>query len=235
SRCVAGRRGHAPAVSAPKRLPWMKPSAVLINTAPGPVVDEAALIRALQAACIAGAGLDIYEAEPRCIRACLSLDNVVPLPPGQRHAKTRTDMGMRVARNLEAFFLWPGHCTPGVGGHKQPRHAGIDRPVPARGEASGGCRHTIESALPLQERWPRASGSATAWWSSACAALGRQQIHHASSRAGGAAEPRRTAHRGSVHRRLLPAACRAPARAPCVHAAGRPAACPAPMTWAGRR
>ncbi len=88
-----------------RRLGLMKPSAFLINTARGPVIDEAALARALQAGRIAGAGLDVYEAEPKVEPALLKLDNVVLLPHlGSATEQSRTAMGMKVADNLDAFF-----------------------------------------------------------------------------------------------------------------------------------
>jgi lactate dehydrogenase-like 2-hydroxyacid dehydrogenase len=88
-----------------RRLALMKPSAFLINTARGEVIDEAALIAALQAGHIAGAGLDVYEEEPRVPPALTALENVVLLPHlGSATVKTRTAMGMRVADNLDAFF-----------------------------------------------------------------------------------------------------------------------------------
>ena len=88
-----------------RRLSLMKPSAFLINTARGPVVDEAALATALQARTIAGAGLDVYEAEPRVTPALLALESVVLLPHlGSATTETRVAMGMRVAANLDAFF-----------------------------------------------------------------------------------------------------------------------------------
>ncbi|MDB5689864.1 MAG: D-glycerate dehydrogenase [Sphingomonas bacterium] len=87
------------------RLAIMKPSAILINTARGTVVDEAALAAALAAGTIAGAGLDVYEAEPQVNAALLRLENVVLLPHlGSATTETRIAMGMRVAANLEAFF-----------------------------------------------------------------------------------------------------------------------------------
>jgi lactate dehydrogenase-like 2-hydroxyacid dehydrogenase len=87
------------------RLARMKPTAVLINTARGPVVDEAALAEALAARRIWAAGLDVYEEEPRVHPALLSLQNAVLLPHlGSATAETRTAMGMRVAENLHAFF-----------------------------------------------------------------------------------------------------------------------------------
>ena len=87
------------------RLSRMKPSAFLINTARGSVVDEAALAAALATGVIAGAGLDVYEAEPKVQPALLALNDVVLLPHlGSATAETRVAMGMRVAANLEAFF-----------------------------------------------------------------------------------------------------------------------------------
>lgn len=87
------------------RLARMKSSAVLINTARGPVVDEAALAAALAAGRIASAGLDVYEEEPRVHPGLLSLQNVVLLPHlGSATEETRTAMGMRVADNLAEFF-----------------------------------------------------------------------------------------------------------------------------------
>lgn len=88
-----------------RRLGLMRPGAFLINTARGPVVDEAALARALRARRIAGAGLDVYEAEPKVTPDLLALENVVLLPHlGSATEQSRTAMGMKVADNLDAFF-----------------------------------------------------------------------------------------------------------------------------------
>jgi lactate dehydrogenase-like 2-hydroxyacid dehydrogenase len=87
------------------RLRRMKKTAFLINTARGEVVDEAALAEALRSRVIAGAGLDVYEHEPRVTEALLGLENVVLLPHlGSATLETRVAMGMRVVKNLEQFF-----------------------------------------------------------------------------------------------------------------------------------
>ena len=88
-----------------ERLALMQPHAFLINTSRGDVVDEAALIDALQAGRIAGAGLDVFEKEPAVPAALTALANVVLLPHlGSATLETRTAMGMRVLKNLDAFF-----------------------------------------------------------------------------------------------------------------------------------
>ncbi|HTU11563.1 MAG TPA: D-glycerate dehydrogenase [Allosphingosinicella sp.] len=89
-----------------RRLALMKPEAILINTARGTVVDESALAEMLRTKRIAGAGLDVYEREPKVDPALLGLENVVLLPHlGSATSDTRRAMGMRVADNLDAFFF----------------------------------------------------------------------------------------------------------------------------------
>jgi glyoxylate reductase len=81
----------------------MKPTAILINTARGPVVDEAALWRALEERWIAAAGLDVYEDEPAVHRGLLGLPHVVLLPHvGSATVRTRRAMAVTAARNLAA-------------------------------------------------------------------------------------------------------------------------------------
>ncbi|MEO8061590.1 MAG: D-glycerate dehydrogenase [Pseudomonadota bacterium] len=88
-----------------KAFACMKPTAILINTARGSVVDEPALAAALARRSIAAAGLDVYEAEPAVHGSLLELDNVVLLPHlGSATLQTRTAMGMQAADNLDAFF-----------------------------------------------------------------------------------------------------------------------------------
>lgn len=87
------------------RLSAMKPSAFLINTARGDVIDEAALISALETGTIRGAGLDVYEAEPNVPEKLMAMENVVLLPHlGSATEETRTAMGMKVVDNVTAFF-----------------------------------------------------------------------------------------------------------------------------------
>jgi glyoxylate reductase len=90
----------------------MKPTAFLINTARGPVVDEAALVHALESGKIAGAGLDVFENEP-IIHPGLKRANVVLAPHvGSASLETRTKMACMAAENIVAFF--EGHRPPNI-------------------------------------------------------------------------------------------------------------------------
>lgn len=94
-------------------LATMKPSAVLVNAARGPVVDERALAEALAAGTIAAAGLDVYEHEPRVEPRLLGLDNVVLTPHlGSATVETRTAMAELAARNAIAAVRGEAPPTP---------------------------------------------------------------------------------------------------------------------------
>ncbi|HEY6423827.1 MAG TPA: D-glycerate dehydrogenase [Pseudonocardiaceae bacterium] len=87
------------------RLALMKPTAFLINSARGDIVDSSALVKALQSGTIAGAGLDVYEGEPNVPQALRDLENAVLLPHlGSATLETRTAMGMLVLENLADFL-----------------------------------------------------------------------------------------------------------------------------------
>lgn len=88
-----------------ERLALMKKSAYLVNTARGDVIDEPALIAALENGVIRGAGLDVFEAEPNVPERLRALENVVLLPHlGSATEETRVAMGMKVVDNITAFF-----------------------------------------------------------------------------------------------------------------------------------
>lgn len=88
-----------------ERLAVMPRHAILINTARGDVIDEAALAAALTRGTIGGAGLDVYEREPRVDATLLELENVVLLPHlGSATTETRVAMGERALANIEAYF-----------------------------------------------------------------------------------------------------------------------------------
>ena len=100
-----------------RRLQLLKPSAYLINTARGEVVDEAALARMLEKGLLAGAGLDVFEHEPEINPKLKKLNNVVLLPHmGSSTIESRMAMGEKVIINIKTF----------ADGHKPP-----DRVIPA--------------------------------------------------------------------------------------------------------
>jgi glyoxylate reductase len=99
-------------------LALMKPTAFLINTSRGPIVDELALVDALQRRQIAGAGLDVFEREPAVTPALLEMKNVVLTPHlGSAVVETREAMANAVADNLLALIEGrrpPNICNPEV-------------------------------------------------------------------------------------------------------------------------
>jgi glyoxylate reductase len=110
---------HVPLTNATRHLigaselAQMRQTAVLINTARGPIVDEAALVEALRKQTIAGAGLDVYEEEPRVHPGLSSLAQVVLLPHlGSATWSARVQMGMICLRNIEAVL--GGRPAPNV-------------------------------------------------------------------------------------------------------------------------
>ena len=94
-----------------RRLKLMKPSAIIVNTARGEVIDENAMVRMLKAGELAGVGLDVYEHEPQVNPKLLELDNVVLLPHmGSATLEGRIEMGEKVLINIKTFA--DGHKPP---------------------------------------------------------------------------------------------------------------------------
>jgi len=88
-----------------KRLALMKPTAYLINTARGAIIDEGALVEALKSNTLAGAALDVYEYEPALAEGLANCNNVVLAPHiASATRETRDRMSEMVAENINAFF-----------------------------------------------------------------------------------------------------------------------------------
>lgn len=95
------------------QLETMRPTAFLVNTARGPVVDEAALVDALERGEIAGAGLDVFEHEPTVHPGLVTRDDVVLIPHlGSATVQTRTAMATLAARNALAVLAGDPPVTP---------------------------------------------------------------------------------------------------------------------------
>ncbi len=95
------------------QLKLMKPSAYLVNTARGPIVDEAALVHALEQRQLAGAGLDVFEKEPEVHAGLLDRNDVVLIPHlGSATVETRTAMATLAAANSLAVLSGKPAPTP---------------------------------------------------------------------------------------------------------------------------
>jgi len=105
---------HTPAtyhLLSARRLKLLKPSAYVVNTARGEVIDENELARMIEAGAIAGAGLDVFEHEPAINPKLLSSSRVVALPHmGSATIEGRIDMGEKVIINIKTFL--DGHLPP---------------------------------------------------------------------------------------------------------------------------
>ena len=99
---------HTPAtyhLISPRRLALIQPHAFIVNTSRGEVIDENALVYALQNRDLAGAGLDVFEHEPQVNPKLLELENVVLIPHmGSATIEGRIDMGEKVIINIRAFM-----------------------------------------------------------------------------------------------------------------------------------
>src|SRR5215204_1315404 len=98
-------------------LDAMRPTAVLVNTARGPIVDEVALVEALSSGTIAGAALDVFEFEPQVSEELLRMDQVVITPHiGSGTRATREAMGMLAVEALRSVLLRGGRPANALGG-----------------------------------------------------------------------------------------------------------------------
>jgi glyoxylate reductase len=96
-----------------ERLALMKPGAILVNTARGAVVDDAALAEALREGRLSAAGLDVYRDEPRVPAAYLALENVVLTPHlGSGTRETRSAMALMVVEEIERVARGEAPCHP---------------------------------------------------------------------------------------------------------------------------
>jgi glyoxylate reductase len=105
---------HTPAtyhLLSARRLKLLKPTAYIVNTSRGEVIDENELARLIEAGAISGAGLDVFEHEPAINPKLLASDRVVALPHmGSATIEGRIDMGEKVIINIKTFL--DGHAPP---------------------------------------------------------------------------------------------------------------------------
>ncbi len=119
-----------------RRLDLMKPDGILINTARGEVVDEHALVQSLSFDTIGGAGLDVFDGEPRINPYLMQCDNLVMLPHlGSATRETREGMGFRVLDNLADFFA-----------DRPPRDLVIGAPAKSKASMKKGKTHELLSS-----------------------------------------------------------------------------------------
>ncbi len=110
---------HAPLTEATRgrfgaaELSWMKEGSILVNTARGPIVDEAALAAALRSRHLFGAGLDVFQGEPKIEAALMDLPNVVLLPHlGSATTETRLAMARLACTEIVRFFAGEPPLNP---------------------------------------------------------------------------------------------------------------------------
>jgi len=100
-----------------RRLALLKPTAILVNTSRGPVIDEAALARALRDGRLFGAGLDVFEKEPAVHQDLIGLDNIVMAPHmGSASVDSRRAMTELCAANVRAVLSGRPALTPVITG-----------------------------------------------------------------------------------------------------------------------
>ncbi|GIS13117.1 MAG: hypothetical protein CM15mP115_22680 [Alphaproteobacteria bacterium] len=157
-------------------LAAMSPSAYVINTARGDVVDEDALVAALESGAIGGAGLDVFQGEPKVNPAIMAVPNTVLLPHlGSATEETRVAMGMKVVENARAL-PW-ARCCRTRSDDGRIRLEGARRPrirccagcrAPGRGDRRGhegsecgpDCRDCRRQGRRLRWPWPSETAAA---------------------------------------------------------------------------
>ena len=159
SSASTARTRRRPSICSPaRRLALLRPTAIIVNTSRGEVIDEAALTRMLRNGQLAGAGLDVFEHEPAINPKLRELDNVVLLPHmGSATIEGRIDMGEKVVINIKTF----------VDGHR-----------PRTGSCRGSCKPSglLRLVRLGQEprRIPRKAARAARGWVTCAAAIARR-------------------------------------------------------------